>query len=1064
MLYFYLQLLYTYLLIMIKILQANINRCKAAQDLLLHTEKNLGFGISIISEPYQVPEDNMWTANNNVTAAIHYNMQSLQYPGTIINKGQYSVTILWQGIAIIACYISPNCDDLEFEEFLDELDETVASCADYNILLGGDFNAKSTLWGNPRTNSRGDRLSRWSAMRDLTLINSGKNPTCIRPQGTSIIDLTWCSESLRSKISEWCVRDEETLSDHLYISYKISLNDYDNNMHRIKKKKYVRWAYKKFDTDKFKEALNWEAVGCLSALEEENNTNSAEWLQDIIHKACDFAMPRAKLSYKKAAYWWSSTITEIRKSSQKARRKWQKSKAKRDKDLNLILELEEAYRDLKKQLVKAIRNAKVQAWQELIDSIERDPWGLPYRIVLKKLKRSTPSATETMDINTVNQVVDKLFPVDPEWDSGEDPEINNYLWNDEDDIGKEEVCRAIRKGPGANTAPGIDGIKAIFLKNLPDEFLTKLANIYTMYIRKGIFPKIWKRALLILIPKGENLQSKKYRPICLLNELGKVFERIINERIMNWMEEHPASNLAENQFGFRRGKSTCDALMTVKKYIEESKRNREIAIGVSLDVTNAFNSIQWRHIKLALRDKKFPVYIRRIIHSYLSDRFIEFPTAEGTTQERAMTAGVPQGSVLGPTLWNIAYDAVLRTQKERGCVIAGYADDTLIMSRGSTILEARARTNLQISLVLRNIDKIGLKIELNKTGAILFNSDMLKTRHRARDDDDDNENDIYNERNIGQNIFTIDIRREAIHLNDKLKYLGLILDDRWKFREHFQYIEKKTSKITRALHGIMPNLKGPRESKRRLYAHVINSIINYGAPIWSEAAYDRKNSDILRRIQRAISIRVIAAYRTVSADAALLMARIVPTPIQAAYLNRVFQRSSDLKMYGTWSPAEEKQIKKDEAVLLHRQLYIYLQRRDVAGVRTVKAILPNYEKWWERTHGEMSFHLTQLLSGHGCFATYLYRIGKENSNLCRFCESAEDTTEHTIQVCVEWREEREELLSILGGNDLSLEVIIAKMLESEDNWQAVSSFAEKVMLLKEEEERERERLPDNNNE
>lgn len=92
------------------------------------------------------------------------------------------------------------------------------------------------------------------------------------------------------------------------------------------------------------------------------------------------------------------------------------------------------------------------------------------------------------------------------------------------------------------------------------------------------------------------------------------------------MDNNPESALAVNQFGFRRGRSTVDAPMEVKKF---ALRNDALAIAVSLDIANAFNSLQWSDIRRALREKGIPEYIRRVIDSYLSNRFIEYPSANG---------------------------------------------------------------------------------------------------------------------------------------------------------------------------------------------------------------------------------------------------------------------------------------------------------------------------------------------------------------------------------------------------------------------------------------------------
>jgi len=158
---------------------------------------------------------------------------------------------------------------------------------------------------------------------------------------------------------------------------------------------------------------------------------------------------------------------------------------------------------------------------------------------------------------------------------------------------------------------------------------------------------------------------------------------------------------------------------------------------------------------------------------------------------RKITAGVPHGSVLGPTLWNITYDWVLRTPLEEGCVILGYADDTLILSKANTTEEAIAKANLQNSRTLRRVERLGLKIAESKTGVIIFNANT----------------NIYNA------MYKVRVNREEIAICTSIKYLGLLLDKNWKFTEHFDYIEEKVSRVIRALSSLMPNLKGPRERK-----------------------------------------------------------------------------------------------------------------------------------------------------------------------------------------------------------------------------------------------------------
>lgn len=149
-------------------------------------------------------------------------------------------------------------------------------------------------------------------------------------------------------------------------------------------------------------------------------------------------------------------------------------------------------------------------------------------------------------------------------------------------------------------------------------------------------------------------------------------------------------------------------------------------------------------------------------------------------------------------------------------------------------------------------------------------------------------------------------------------------------------------------------------------------------------------------------------------------------------------------------------IREAETLLTRRQWDIHLQRPLLAGVRTRDAIQPNLNAWLDRAHGNVTFHLTQLLSGHGCFGTYLYRIGKVDSAQCEHCEERrEDSAEHTLQECNAWRQNRDALTGVIG-NDLNLKTVVRAMCESKEAWSAMSRFAAEVMRTKEEKERERQ--------
>lgn len=134
------------------------------------------------------------------------------------------------------------------------------------------------------------------------------------------------------------------------------------------------------------------------------------------------------------------------------------------------------------------------------------------------------------------------------------------------------------------------------------------------------FPRIWKVANVCLIWKGKSSNtSADYRPICLLNVLGKLYERLIKEIL----EEQIASKggLSDKQYGFWKGRSTIKAVHQVISKVTES-RSKWITM-ISLDVKNAFNSAVWSKIIRELRSREIPQYLVKIVESYFSGRYIK---------------------------------------------------------------------------------------------------------------------------------------------------------------------------------------------------------------------------------------------------------------------------------------------------------------------------------------------------------------------------------------------------------------------------------------------------------
>ncbi|GIY41484.1 probable RNA-directed DNA polymerase from transposon BS [Caerostris darwini] len=195
-------------------------------------------------------------------------------------------------------------------------------------------------------------------------------------------------------------------------------------------------------------------------------------------------------------------------------------------------------------------------------------------------------------------------------------------------------------------APGIDFIPGEIIRELFFSDKYWFTNFFNILLKKGIFPKIWKIAKIVLIPKQgkQHTAPDHYRPICLLPTWGKVFDKVITNRLVYYLEKQNYFN--SNQYGFRRNKSTISELENIKSFIVHSHAENKLVCLISLDVQNAFNSVNWNILKQKIKKLPIPVYLIKVLFNFLEDR-----TILDKNTKVSYNQGVPQGSCLGPTLW-----------------------------------------------------------------------------------------------------------------------------------------------------------------------------------------------------------------------------------------------------------------------------------------------------------------------------------------------------------------------------------------------------------------------------
>ena len=665
-------------------------------------------------------------------------------------------------------------------------------------------------------------------------------PTRVTRDTATLIDHIWTNNlntSCENKQGILC----STISDHFSI-FHISLNQQYNDSDN--KQPILQRQYTQQNIEKFSDTLDkskWNNVTSLNETSAAFTTFQKEFTK--IYTDCFPLRPLRKAYYNRKPW-----LTPEMKESIKNKNKLYMNRHKGNFEEN-----DAFYKKFKNRLSHILKTAERKYYAEQIlkhKSNMKKTWAIikqvinknKYSSTCKKFKHNDKTIEDGVDIANgfndfyvnVGQSLARKIPKTNKapCDFMKNCNVNNCTFTPAH-VTPEEVLKIIANFK--DSAAGWDELKPGIVKIVRHSIHVPLAHISNLSFNQGLFPSELKLANVVPIYKDKDkMLFSNYRPVSVLPVFSKVLERLMYNRLFDYINENRL--LYKYQFGFQKGKSTNMAIILLVDKISEALENGDIAIGVFLDFSKAFDTVD-HEILL----KKLDIYgvrgkTKEWFSDYLSNRKQYVTYCGFKSNSKTITCGVPQGSILGPLLFLLYINDLAAVSNELFSIL--FADDSNMFIIGKDI-------NVlcdQMNIALKNVQEwlFCNKLSLN----VLKTHYMIFTAKRKVVDD------------IKLVICNTEIERAY-----STKFLGVHVDSKFSWSEHVTHICKKLSKSVAIMYKARKKL--PKSSLISLYYSICYPYFIYCNHVWGRAC--QKTIEPVFKIQKKM-LRVITSspYRAPS--------------------------------------------------------------------------------------------------------------------------------------------------------------------------------------------------------
>uniref|UniRef100_A0ABD2W6R9 Reverse transcriptase domain-containing protein n=1 Tax=Trichogramma kaykai TaxID=54128 RepID=A0ABD2W6R9_9HYME len=521
-------------------------------------------------------------------------------------------------------------------------------------------------------------------------------------------------------------------------------------------------------------------------------------------------------------------------------------------------------------------------------------------------------------------------------------------------------------------------------------FLRPLTRLMNACLRLGRFPSSWKTvAICVLLksPDKDRLALKSYRPVCLVPVLGKVLERLIRWRLLPVIsnKDHASSR----QFGFRAERCTADAIGLARSIVSGSEK--PLAFGILFDITDAFDNLRWDSVMEELATRGCPGNLWQLIRDYLTDRTVSL-MSDGSRVTRRVKKGAPQGSILGPDMWNMCMNPGLRKVQERDGEIVAYADDLLLLVTGGSRTECEVRGQSMMDVISGWLSRLCLEISRSKTEMILLKNNNAK----------------------GGKKVTASGKKRLIERGDLTGSLIKVGIGGAPQPCHIEIAGVKASGLYQRLASVARAQWGiSYGAMRHLYVGVFLPTMLYAVTVWGDLVTDTLAKNLVR-MQRVALLRICRAYRTMSTASLQVCTCLLPLDLESIRwrLRAKTKRGVSFELYCV--AFREGDNKRQALERVETRLLELWQERWLATSKgeATKRFFPRIANRIEKDFIELDHYVSQFLTGHGDFSYSSHALRLAASPL--YSCGADETDRHVLLKCERLETSRVELRECLA--------------------------------------------------